>query len=260
MMRSYWDTQFKFSAILPDFSACLEDMQRRSDIFAERRAFERHSYGPHPRQWVEVTRGTGTASVMPVVIHGGYWRALEAERHRAMMAGLLSHGAYVANLEYRLMPDVRLDDVLADVLAGLHTLASKLPGHRFVLVGHSAGAHLAVSAAAKIPAVQSVLAISGIFELWPVAQSFLQDEINLSDAEIAAHTLDPHSLRPPVLYLTGGNETPEFHRQSARMALAANAVWQQLPGAHHMTAPLTATTPNAVHDAFDTLAKLELQT
>ncbi|WP_299295797.1 alpha/beta fold hydrolase [uncultured Tateyamaria sp.] len=263
MTQSYWDSQFRFSTILPDFAHCLDAMQQQSDAFARGRHFERIPYGDYPRQWVEITPGTGSEPVIPVVIHGGYWRALDAERHRVMMAGLLAQGPHVANIEYRLMPELRLADLVADVAGALAALAQHLPGHRFVLVGHSAGAHLALAAASDpitAPHIRGTIAISGLYELWPVAQSFLQAELHLTQAEIAAHTLDPDGVQSPVLFLTGADKTHEFHRQSARMAQGARTAWQCLPDTHHMTAPLAATAPETAHAAFLNLADLELRT
>lgn len=262
MMRAYWNSQFQFSSVLPDFAACLADMADRSAAFGSGRAFERHTYGSDARQWVETCVGTGPETVLPVVIHGGYWRALEAETHRAMMDGLTALGAHVGNLEYRLMPGVRLGAVVEDVQAGLKEIADQFPKAKLVLFGHSAGAHLALSALIE-PAIaartRGAIAISGIYELWPVAQSFLQDELHLLRSEIAAHTLGPDQPRPPVLYLTGANETHEFQRQSARMATAPRAAWQQIPDTHHMTVPLAATTAFAAQAALTTLHKLEIQ-
>lgn len=62
-----------------------------------------------------------------------------------MRAGFAAAGTSVANLEYRLMPGVRLSDCVSDVQEGLVSLLDALPASRLLLVGHSAGAHLAVS-------------------------------------------------------------------------------------------------------------------
>lgn len=262
MTRAFWDSQFKFSTLLPDFAACLDTMSFQSAAFAKGRDFQREAYGSNPRQWVETCAGSGPQNLLPVVIHGGYWRALEAESHRAMMAGLTGLGAYVANVEYRLMPDVRLGDVVADVTNGLTKLAEQMPKAQLLLVGHSAGAHLALSALAS-PVVSSrtagVIAISGLYELWPVAQSFLQDELRLTPNEIATYSLDPNLPRPPVLYLTGADETHEFHHQSARMATKPRTAWQRIPDTHHMTVPLAATSAATASVALKTLRILETQ-
>ncbi|WP_136440709.1 alpha/beta hydrolase [Pacificoceanicola onchidii] len=237
-MQRFWDSQFKFSAILPGFGDALERMARDSATVTEQFAFEKAPYGPHPRQWVEWVSGTGPKDLLPVIIHGGYWRALEAENHRCMMPAFTGHGAAVGNIEYRLMPEVRLADLVADAQAGLHRLAERFPDTRFLLVGHSAGAHLALSAmtdSALRARTAGVLALSGVYDLAPVALSFLQAELRLTPSEIDTFSLRPSTDRPPTVFVNGSAETQEFLRGGALMASSGPAQWQLLEGADHMS-------------------------
>jgi len=237
-MQAFWDRQFKFSEVIPDFADALNRMAQDSEAVAKQLQLSRATYGDHPRQWVEWVKGTGPQTVLPVIVHGGYWRALQAETHRFMMPGFLSAGMAVANIEYRLMPDVRLVDVVADAKSALHTLAGAFPSARFVLVGHSAGAHLALSAltdAALAKRTMGALSISGVYDLAPVRQSFLQSELALSAEEAAEFTLSPQTDRPPVLYINGSAETPEYLRGGALMSQAKNADWHVIDAADHMS-------------------------
>ncbi|WP_170424029.1 alpha/beta hydrolase [Ruegeria arenilitoris] len=237
-MQAFWDRQFKFSEVIPDFASALDRMAKDSGAVAEHLRFSRAAYGDHSRQWVEWVEGMGPQTVLPVIIHGGYWRALQAETHRFMMPGFLSAGAAVANVEYRLMPGVRLADVVADAKSALRRLAQSFPTAQFVLVGHSAGAHLALSAltdATLADRTLGVLSISGVYDLAPVRLSFLQSELSLTPDEVAAFTLSPDSTRPPVLYINGSAETPEYLRGGALMSQAENADWHVIDGADHMS-------------------------
>lgn len=237
-MQSFWDSQFKFSAILPDFSAKLNSMVQESARIAEQNAFHNAPYGDHPRQWVEWIEGSGPQDLLPVIIHGGYWRALDAESHRCMMPAFQTHGAVVANIEYQLMPEARMADLVQDVQTALHLLALRFPNAQLLLVGHSAGAHLALSAmtdAALNDRTQGILALSGVYDLAPVAQSFLQAELKLTEAEIDAFSLNPSPDRPPTLFVNGSAETHEFLRGSALMASSGPAHWHRIEGADHMS-------------------------
>lgn len=244
MTEDFWNRQMQFSTILPEFAAYLDRMAAESAEYSLGRAFDRKAYGEEARQWVEWTHGSGTGDLLPVVIHGGYWRALRAEDHRFMLAGFGALGATVANLEYRLMPGVRLDHCVRDAQDGLRCLAERFVGKRMVLIGHSAGAHLAVSSLAD-PGIAArtagVIALSGVYDLRPAAQSFLQAELNLTEQEVATHSLAPRAGRPPVLYVNGSAETYEFLRGSALMASAGRAGWRVLPDADHMTLTWAAT-------------------
>lgn len=237
-MQAFWDRQFKFSEVIPNFAAALERMAQDSRSVSEQLQFSRAVYGDHPRQWVEWVEGTGPQAVLPVIVHGGYWRALQAETHRFMIPSFLSAGAAVANVEYRLMPEVRLADVVADSKLALRALSGIFPNAQFVLVGHSAGAHLALSAMTDqelAARTLGVLALSGVYDLAPVRLSFLQSELALSSDEVAEFTLPPQSDRPPVLYVNGSAETSEYLRGGALMSQSVNADWHLIDEADHMS-------------------------
>jgi len=219
-MQAFWDSQLKFSSFVPDFAQLVENMHTQSDVVAETHGSTRSAYGPDQRQWVEWLAGTGSDATLPVVIHGGYWRAMTAEMHRFMLPGFAAHGCAVANVEYRLIPEVRLSDIVADVTRALTHLAAEFPKAQLILIGHSAGAHLALSAMvddALKARTDGILALSGVYDLTPVAHSFLQAELTLTPQEIDDFMLRPAPDRPATLYVNGSAETPEFLRGSAVM-------------------------------------------
>lgn len=67
----YWDSQLKFSSILPEFQTYLDCMAADSQRFSKGRNFSRCATGPNPRQWVEWTEGTGDKKIVPILIHFG---------------------------------------------------------------------------------------------------------------------------------------------------------------------------------------------
>lgn len=238
--QANWDRQFKFSAILSDFQDHLAWMENASQSVEDNFDLTRVHYGPHDRQWVEwaPTKYNG-GPIVPTVIHGGYWRALRAEDHRFALNGLETFGGAVSNIEYRLLPEFRLDDLVFDIKTALLQLSEVLPKKsRLLLVGHSAGAHLAVSAACApevSPILAGVVAISGIYDLAPVSHSFLQAELKLTGAEITAHSLLGIHLDVPVMCIVGANETAEFQRNSDQMAEGAGAHLLKVTDCHHMS-------------------------
>ena len=117
-------------------------------------------YGPLPEHVVDVRLPPGNAPApLVLVVHGGFWREEYDRAHAGpQAAGLAAAGYVTATVEYRRVGGTggwpgTFDDIalLADTVPGL--LASALPDRvdpaRTVLVGHSAGGHLAAWAAAR---------------------------------------------------------------------------------------------------------------
>ncbi|WP_111768395.1 alpha/beta hydrolase family protein [Nakamurella deserti] len=114
----------------------------------------RHSYGPHPDQWIDVylpsvPRRPGVA----VIIHGGFWRSrYDAALGVPLAADLAARGHVAVNLEYRRVgAGGGYPETLLDVAAGIDLLSTvdglDLAG--VVTIGHSAGGQLAVWAAGR---------------------------------------------------------------------------------------------------------------
>lgn len=139
-------------------------------------AGRRCRYGTHASQYVDVTFPRPAASPPPiaVVIHGGYWRAAVDASLGAPLAGdLAARGWAAVNVEYRRVGDgggwpATFTDVAA-ALDLLEPLAARWnwDTSRIVLMGHSAGGHLAAWAAGRhtrIP-VAGVVSQAGVLDL-----------------------------------------------------------------------------------------------
>ncbi|MBL9048655.1 MAG: alpha/beta hydrolase [Tabrizicola sp.] len=127
------------------------------------------AYGTGPRQVMDVTypRGTGAAPVL-VMIHGGAFR-MGDKTDLAAPPALLNAGIAVVRLNYRLSDTDRWPAQGDDCLAALVHLqrqgaALGLDPSRIVLLGHSAGAFLAVQTALSL--VEVGLAPRGVVSLY----------------------------------------------------------------------------------------------
>ncbi|MBC6441666.1 MAG: alpha/beta hydrolase fold domain-containing protein [Rhodobacteraceae bacterium] len=234
-MMSYWERQFSLRQLLPDFGDWLDWMARESAGVRDRLGLNRVTYGSHARQWIEI--GGPPGAVLPVFIHGGYWRALEAEISRFALPWMQAMAGASANVEYRLMPEVPLAAVVDDAEAALRTIASET-GARLLVVGHSAGGHLAMMGALRCPEiVAGVVGISGLFDLAPLPHSFLAEEVGLTAPDVEG--LSPHMLwqgtAAHVTVAYGAEETPEFQRQSQMFGAIYGARLLEVPGRHHMS-------------------------
>jgi acetyl esterase/lipase len=117
-------------------------------------------YGPGPDHVVDV-RLPASAGPAPlvVVLHGGFWRAEHDRAHAGPQCSALAEAGYVvAAVEYRRTGrgggwPATFDDVAAAVDAVPGLVAGAAPGRLrpggAVLVGHSAGGHLALWAASR---------------------------------------------------------------------------------------------------------------
>ncbi|MET1060139.1 MAG: alpha/beta hydrolase [Nocardioides sp.] len=124
---------------------------------------ERISYGDDPSQYIEVSRPVGTSRGTVVIIHGGFWKAqYDAALGRPLAASLREEGWTAVNVEYRRVGNGGgVPETLDDIAAAIDSLAD-LDGvdtTHVITLGHSAGGHLAVWAAAR-----------GRFERWRPAR------------------------------------------------------------------------------------------
>jgi arylformamidase len=161
-------------------------------------------------------------------LHGGWWQDLSIDYAAAPAVALTDAGAIYASIGYTLTPAVGLREIVAEVSAALTTIAAHATGlggdpRRIVLAGHSAGAHLA---AAQLTALTpeaprhtaaGLLLIGGAYDLGPIAESYVNEKVRMSEADAAA--LSPALLTPlhdvPVKIRVGEEEPEEFHRNAA---------------------------------------------
>jgi acetyl esterase/lipase len=116
------------------------------------------AYGPEPMQSGELFVAALTKP-RPVVIllHGGYWRNEFERSEMAPVADHLGRAGYAAwNVDYRRVgdPGGGWPNTFTDVATAIDKLAELAPAHnldlgRVVAIGHSAGAQLAMWAAAR---------------------------------------------------------------------------------------------------------------
>jgi acetyl esterase/lipase len=114
------------------------------------------AYGARPDQIAEVVLPPATGPLpLVIVIHGGFWRAIYDRTHTAPQCVALARAGWaVAALEYRRVGGGGgWPETFADVAAGVdavpEALGSAIDPDRVVLMGHSAGGHLALWAAGR---------------------------------------------------------------------------------------------------------------
>ena len=102
----------------------------------------RTSVGADPLQFYDLYGGDSAGPIL-AFIHGGGWSRGEATMVHALPDYARRHGLTLASISYRLVPDVTPREQAQDVAAAVADLRRLHTGRRIVLLGHSAGAHLA---------------------------------------------------------------------------------------------------------------------
>lgn len=146
-------------------------------------------YGEFPEQVGDIfAPKVKKFNTLLVLIHGGYWRPEYDRVHLRPFAAALSELGYqVISLEYRRIPG-NPDAMVSDIELAI----KNLPTDDFVLIGHSAGGHLALVACAKNERVKSVIALA------PVTSLLATYEMELDKLAALEFLGEPANLRPDL--------------------------------------------------------------
>ncbi len=257
---AWHDRMYNNRALVPEFASHFVHWRAASvQARAEHRCFQDIAYGSGLNETLDIFPtaqvGEGGAPVL-VFIHGGYWRSLDKADHSFVAPAFTAQGAHVVVPNYALCPAVSVSQItlqmvkcLAWVWRNIHRFGGDR--NRIVVVGHSAGGHLAAmlqacqwpSYAKDLPAqlVPKALSISGLFELESVRRTPFLSDLNLSEAEALRNS--PACMPAPAsgtLYsVVGGAESEEFlrHNQLIQQAWGKDRVpvSEALPGLNHFS-------------------------
>jgi arylformamidase len=202
-------------------------------------------YGPRERNRIDFLKAADKAPTL-VFIHGGYWQMRTKEVFAVMAEGPMAHGINVALFGYTLAPEATLDQIVAEIHAGIDFLAEQLPAlggdaGQIVVSGWSAGGHL-TSMALTNPHVKAGMGISGIYDLEPIRASYLNEKLRLDEA--MSHRNSPlmqtGGTMKPLSLIVGGAELPLLRKQTAdfaghRAKYGLPVTYEEIPGANHFT-------------------------
>ncbi|WP_447980916.1 MULTISPECIES: alpha/beta hydrolase [Pseudomonadota] len=215
-------------------------------------------FGPTIEETLDVFPAGRPDAPIIVFIHGGWWRAGTSKEWAFIVRGLAVHGFTVILTNYTLCPKVSITEITRQsraALAWIYHNSEHFNGdkNRIYVAGHSAGGHQVGMLALtdwqrdyELPAdlVKGGIPISGLFDLRPFRYSWLQPKIQLDYDTIVKQSplfhVPTDTTSFPLLLTVGGDESPDFQRQSAEFADAwrtggASVRHLAQPGTNHFT-------------------------
>jgi arylformamidase len=251
------DREYNNRAKVPDFADWLARYERESA--ATRAALGGRldiPYGSHPGERLDIFPAAGAhPAPIQIFIHGGYWHLLDKADFSFVARAFQPAGAAVVVINYGLIPAVDMDELVRQCRAAVAWTYRQAAGFggdakRIFLSGHSAGGHLVAmllatdwrAFGAPADVIKGCTGISGLYDLEPIRLSYLNDVLKLSPEDAWGNS--PVHLTPArggsLLLAVGGDEGPEYHRQTddlaaawRRRGLAARILDQ--PGLNHFS-------------------------
>ena len=188
------------------------------------------AYGDGPSEALDIFFPKGPRDNLPVhmFIHGGYWRMWSKREYSCVANTVTQAGAIAVIVDYALMPGVRMPVIIDQMVRAKKWVIEHIAEHggdpgSLTISGHSAGAHLAtflIQGNSGASDVQAAFLLGGVYDLAPLQQSFLKDEISLTNEEVAAFSPISQTHNPGcrVTIAVGENETAPFHKQAEMFA------------------------------------------
>lgn len=257
------ERHYNVRAAIPDHMAVFAQWRAMSDAYKTERPDARLDvdYGEGAGETLDFFPPEGGDVNAPAVllIHGGYWQAMDKADNAFAARQLCAAGVGVAVVNHTLCPAASLEGIVGEIQRAALWLWRAAPElrvdrERLFVVGHSAGGHLAAMmmcadwAALNGDAPEALfaggVAVSGLFDLGALVETTINAKVGLN-AETARALSPVHKVpaasRAPFIAAVGGDESDGFHDQARALceAWAVHGVTVEmlpLPGRHHFQA------------------------
>ncbi|WP_156256254.1 alpha/beta hydrolase [Sandarakinorhabdus oryzae] len=192
------------------------------------------AFGSDPRQRLDVWAPKHAEGKRPVIVffYGGSWNSGLKEGYGFAARALAARGFVVVVPDYRLVPQVRWPGFVEDGAAAVKWTLANIAAHggdpaRVAVMGHSAGAHIALLLALDrrwgvADQIKAAVGLAGPYDFLPFTAGGAADAA-LGNATDLNDTQPIHFARkdaPLLLLLHGGKDTTVLARNSIRLANA----------------------------------------
>lgn len=207
--------------------AAFGEYSRRSDL----------PYGDHPRQRLDVYMPRAPAGGgLPVVVffYGGGWAEGAKAQYRFVADALTSRGYVVVVPDYRLYPEVRFPAFVNDAALAVrwtHDHIAEFNGDpgKTVLLGHSAGAHIAamltfderflMAVGGDQRWISGFVGLAGPYDFLPIIDPDVQQVFSqLTDLKVSQPVSFVDGREPPTLLMHGEADKRVAPGNSVRLA------------------------------------------
>ena len=219
------------------------------------RIFEDLAYAPHhPKQALDLVLppAGGPPPRLAVFVHGGAWKTQDRKFLRGWLGlytnvgvTLARRGLATAILSYRQHPIATGEASLADLRAALAWLSEHAPEYSLdptppLLIGHSAGAHLVLTAVVDGAPARGAALIGGMYDLERFVprlgrreQAAMATIFGPGPAELARWSPERHlsPKTPPLLAAVPAREVPALRAEHDGLVAAAAARGARLTAA-----------------------------
>jgi arylformamidase len=201
-------------------------------------------YGEHLRQQIDLFVPDEALGDAPLVIyiHGGGWSAGSHKMVGAKPTHFMDQGYVFASAGYRVLPDAPVEQQAADLGEALRALRAQADDNgfdprRIVLMGHSAGAHLAALLASDpkyagdaFDAIRGVVLVDGAGYDIPRAIATPTLEMPLLYRDVFGTDPARQKALSPIMHV-GGRDAPEWLILHVAERTNAKAQSESLAGA-----------------------------
>jgi acetyl esterase/lipase len=182
------------------------------------------AYGMKSRQRLDIYRPASATNSSPVIVffYGGNWNSGERGDYAFVGRALARRGYVVVIPDYRLYPEVRYTDILADSAAAVAWTVREIhnyggdAAHLFVM-GHSAGAYnaamvaldpaLLASAGVKPGAVHGFIGLAGPYNFLPIENVATRPVFNYPNTPADSQPINHvTAASPPSLLIAAKND------------------------------------------------------
>jgi len=200
------------------------------------RLAEAVSYGPDPRQRLDLYAPEGAVAALPILlfVNGGSWNEGSRSDYEFVGRAFAARGYLTITMDYRLLPQSQFPAFVQDValaIAWAETEGARFGGdpERIFAVGHSAGAYnLALSvldkrylrdAGANPKALRGIATLAGPFDFLPLDTRVTIDTFGkVADPARTQPINFVAADAPPFLLLTGTADTTVYPKNSRALS------------------------------------------